>query len=486
MHDAVVVGAGAAGCVVARRLADAGRRVLLLEAGPDLRADVPDDFRSGWDFPRRHEWGLESEPDDRGESVPLRRGRLVGGTSWVTRFGVRPSLTDVDRWTCPGWTAGNALDWFRRIETDLDRPDDPWHGDSGPIPVTRYPHLADSEIAVGLTEACEAAGIPVIDDHNRPGAAGAARMPMTGRDGRRTTTADAYLPLDATPETLTLRAETTAATVAIEDGRAVGVRLLDGTLVEAERVVLCAGVYGSPVVLLRSGIGPADHLRELSLPVVADRSGVGANLADHPAVWLDPGYRSTGTGRPPLHTLVTFRSTASADDDPPDLAFWLTDPTPDSPAPELETLLLTPASRGLVRLRSPDPAASPVIRLPALDDERDLERLAEGLLRSRDLALHPAIRRIATEQPSPGLGTPDEARAWIRRERYSTPHTVGTCAMGAATDPAAVVDAHGCVHGVEGLAVVDASIIPAPPSGFPHLLVIMMAERLSAELAARW
>src|SRR4051794_13489978 len=150
MYDAVVVGAGAAGCVVARRPADAGATVLLLEAGPDLRPDVPEDFRDGWEFPRRHEWGFESEPDERGETLPLRRGRLVGGTSWVTRFGVRGSPADFARWTqrgCTGWSFEEVLPWFRRLETDLDWPGEPWHGDAGPIPVTRYREYPDSEFA---------------------------------------------------------------------------------------------------------------------------------------------------------------------------------------------------------------------------------------------------------------------------------------------------------------------------------------------------
>jgi choline dehydrogenase len=278
MYDVVVVGAGAAGCVVARRLADAGRTVLLLESGPDLRADVPPDFRDGWDFPRRHEWGFQSEPDDRGSAVPVRRGRLLGGTSWVTRFAVRGSPADFDRWAelgCAGWRFDDVLPWFTRLETDLDFPGEAWHGASGPMPVTRYPAFADSEFVDAVTQACAATGIPVIDDHNRPGAVGVSRMPMTSRDGMRVTTADAYLPAGGEPTALTIRADTPVASVALEAGRALGVRLLDGTLVEAGRVVVCGGVYGSPTLLLRSGIGPADHLRRFGIPIAADLPGVG-------------------------------------------------------------------------------------------------------------------------------------------------------------------------------------------------------------------
>jgi choline dehydrogenase-like flavoprotein len=146
----VVVGPGAAGCIVAARLAAGGRRVCVVEAGPDLRRDVPADFRDGWDFPRSHEWGFQSLPDERGQGVPLRRGKVVGGTSWVTRFAVRGALTDFGAWTrrgCAGWSFDEVLPWFRRVETDQDFPDAPWHSGDGPMPVTRYRDFPDSLFA---------------------------------------------------------------------------------------------------------------------------------------------------------------------------------------------------------------------------------------------------------------------------------------------------------------------------------------------------
>lgn len=485
--DVVVVGAGAAGCVVAARVAEAGRSVLLLEAGPDLRADVPADFRDGWGFPRREEWGYESEPDSRGQTLPLRRGKLVGGTSWVTRFGVRSSPADFARWErlgCHGWSFDDVLPWFRRLERDCEFADKPWHGDTGPMPVTRYPAIPHSEFAAAAMDACTSIDIHTIDDHNRPGAVGVARMPMTSQGGERVTTADAYLPLAAGAD-LTLRAGAQVAAVLIDAGRAVGVRLVDGTTVECGRVVVCGGVYGSPSLLMRSGIGPADHLREVGVPAVVDLPGVGANLADHPQVWLDSGSRGGSTERPQLHTLATFRSSLCAGDDPPDLALWIGDPAPDAEADaavEIEILLMTPVSRGVVRLRSADPTDPPVIRLPCLDAPGDLERLTEGLQRAHDLALAPPLRKLSAVPPSPQLRTDEDAWHWIAAERYSIPHTVGTCAMGGSPDAGAVVDPTGSVYGVDGLSVVDASVIPTAPSGFPHVVTIMLAERLSAGL----
>jgi choline dehydrogenase-like flavoprotein len=263
----------------------------------------------------------------------------------------------------------------------------------------------------------------------------------------------------------------------------VGVRLVDGTLVEGGHVVLCGGVFGSPALLMRSGIGPADHLRALGIGIVADLRGVGANLADHPQVWLDLGYRATEPAGPQLHTLARFRSSRCGPDEPPDLALWLADPeVGGDPDAALEVLLMTPASRGTVRLRSADPEAPPLIRLPGLDAPGDTERLVEGLARAQELAATPVLRHVCAGPAAPELVTDADRQAWIARERYSIPHTVGTCAMGRAPEDGAVVDPAGSVHGVEGLTVVDASVIPTACSGFPHVTVIMLAERLAEAL----
>lgn len=484
-HDVVVVGAGAAGCVMSARLAQAGRAVCVVEAGPDLRGDVPEDFRDGWDFPRRHEWGYESLPNESGEVCAVRRGKLVGGTSWVTRFAVRGAPADFDCWAregCVGWSFDDVLPWFRRIETDEDFPDEPWHGDAGPMPITRYLHRADGEFAAAAVQACEATGIAAVDDHNRPGTVGVARMPMTARDGLRVTSADAYLSIDATSPTLTVLADTLVADVIVRNGAAVGVRLANGGQIEAALVVICAGVYGSPALLMRSGIGPADHLREIGVSVAADLPGVGSNLADHPAVWLDPGNSRVPDGRPPLHTLATFRSSRCGPAESPDLALWIADPSGEPVEAEIDVLLMTPSSRGAVRLATRDPNTAPLIRLPQLNAADDYERLVEGLMRAKDIAEHPAMRSIC-DHPTTDVSTPDAVHTWVRQERWSIPHTVGTCAMGNAPDDGSVVDAHGRVHGIERLAVVDASIIPRPPSGFPHIVTIMLAERLSAEIS---
>jgi choline dehydrogenase-like flavoprotein len=487
--DVVIVGGGAAGCVVAARLSESGSRsVLLLEAGPDLRANLPDELRDGWRIPREPDWGFAAEPDARGVVEPLTRGRLLGGTSWMTRFALRGSTADYDEWAAlgnPGWGFEDVLPYFMRLEADADFGHHPWHGGRGRLPITRYLDIELTEIAAAGLEALQAVGFPRVEDHNRPGVIGAGRMPMSSRDGVRVTTADAFLPLSETPPNLTIRPDAHVAYIVFDDTRATGVRLLDGGVIEARWVVVCAGTYGSPAILMRSGVGPAEHLRSVGIPVRLDLPGIGANLADHSGLDIDCGYRAAARAEPTLHLAATFHSSATASHEAPDLMLWLSDPRGDPPIFELDVVLLRPRARGTVRLRSPDPAEPPLIELPDRCDPFDVDRLIEGYRQGLAVACRPEIRNLCSAPPSPNAHAADELANLIRADAYHFPHVVGTCSMGPRPDDGAVVDIFGQVHGTERLSVVDASIVPNGPSSFTHIPTIMIAERLSEEIAAR-
>lgn len=487
--DVVVVGAGASGCVVAARLAKAvGRSVLLIEAGPDLRHDTPSSLHDGWQLNRDFYWSIQSETDELGSRANIPRCSLVGGTSWMTRFAVRGSPADFDEWVGlgnPGWSFDDVLPFFNRIEADSDFGEQPYHGSSGPIPVDRYLELGRTEVHDAAVKGIAAIGFPAVDDHNRPGALGVGPMPMSSVKGRRVSTADAYLPGALTPGNLVVISDTLVARVLFERSRAIGVQLADGKVIEAGWVVIAAGVFGSPSLLMRSGIGPADHLRSLEIAPLIDLPGVGENLADHPGTDVDCGYDGPGRSEPILHSIATFHSPGSSADAPPDLMLWVADPIDepgDAPAFVIDVVLLKPESRGSVRLRSADAQSEPLVELPRFRHGPDLDRLVEGFQMALEVANGPEMASFCHTDPSIRREGTGEIREAIRHNSWSVPHFVGTCSMGLAKNRGAVVDEAGRVHDTERLSVVDASIIPIAPSGFTHIPTIMIAERLGEAL----
>ncbi len=503
-HDVVIVGAGTAGCVLAARVSeDPACDVLLLEAGPDyptpeqLPLDLADGSHLPSDRSSSHDWGLTSAAG-RGTGVPpvpLPRGWVVGGSSAVNgTFALRGYPEDYDAWAAAGndgWGFDQVLPVFCRLEDDLDLGDRRWHGQHGPVPIRRYPAEERSVVACTYLEAASRAGHPEVVDHNEPGAVGVGPLPVNTRDRLRMSAALTHLAPARGRPNLTVRGLAPVDRVEVDRGRVRGVRLVDGEVVGADRVVLAAGAYASPAVLLRSGIGPADDLRHLGIEPVVNLPGVGRALADHVLASVDVPVRPEPVARPNYQTMTTWRSDGS--DGLPDLHLFACGPFETNRVGDGERLLplvvglLDPASRGRVQLSSADPTDPPRIDLGYLTEPRDAEPLLAGLHEARRILATEPLRSLVTgPEISPGPDVTDDASL---RERLpglvrTYHHPVGTCRMGTDPDDGAVVDPRGRLYGVDGLAVIDASIMPSIPRANTNLPTLMIAEHLADGLLA--
>jgi choline dehydrogenase len=483
--DLVIVGGGAAGCVLAARLSEnPSLQVLLLEAGPDY-VELPPDLRDG-QGPHigSHDWGLESEPGPSGTTLRLPRGKVIGGSSTINgAFALRGSPHDFDGWSAagnPGWSWTEVLDSFNAIERDLDFGDEPFHGSHGPLPIRRYSGLERSDVAAAGHDAIAATGVPTVVDHNAPGAVGVGPVPVNEIGGIRMGAASTYLAAARGRPNLTIRGDALVDNVILRSGRAVAVRLSTGERINGDRIVLAGGAYHSPVILMRSGVGPADELKTLGITGAVNLPGVGRNLIDHPAVSLDLGYAGPAREVRRFQLVATLHNEAASRTAAPDLQLIVGGPFTDTRELFVGAALLKPRSRGRVRLRSRDPHAAPRIDLGYFTDPADLPRLADGVGKAWDVVHRPELASVSTglhTQPEPG-----EVERFVRERIWSYHHPVGTCAMGPHPDLGAVVDATGAVHGIAGLWVADASIMPDIPSANPHLATLMLAERIATWL----
>ena len=490
-HNIVVVGAGSAGCVLAARLAQRGASVQLLEAGPNYpsRSALPSDIADARVPTFSHDWGYRSVPGHVGRELPLPRGRLVGGCSATNAcLALRGSPADYDRWAAlgnEGWSFQECLPYFCASETDADFGSDSWHGATGPLPIRRYGkddrnafHEAFLSVATGLH--------PHVADHNAPGAVGVGPVPVNAVGGLRVSTALAYLPLVRGLPNFTIRANALVDRIVVRSGRAVGVHLAaTGETIEADLVVLTAGTYASPALLIRSGIGPAADIAALGLRCEANLPNVGKNLSDHP--WVpSPLSVTVPTGGPGFQAVLTWHSTGADPSGPPDLQIFAQGPfNNDGRAiASLCAVVLKPRSRGCVALRSLEPAAPPLIDLGLLTNGDDLRRICDAVRHARRLLSAPQFKAIAEQDyPSDHGQNDSELHSHVLANVRTYHHPTGTCAMG--PDPAhAVVDCSGHVHGMERLVVADASIMPEIPSANTNLPTVMIAERIAAALAA--
>lgn len=500
--DYIVVGAGSAGSVVARRLVDAGASVALVEAGgaPDNPA-IADPQRSHelWFSPE--DWAYRTAPQAgcAGRELHWPRGRVLGGSGALNgMIYVRGHRQDYDTWVqlgCPGWGHDDVLPLFKRAE-DFDRGASRYHGAGGPMRI-----ISDYErhpVNAAMVQASVDAGIPFNDDPNGAEPDGVGYVQLTIRDGRRESTYSEYVAPRAGDPRLTVISGAPARRLRFAGARCVGVEVeRDGRLeaLDADvEVVVAAGAIGSPELLLRSGLGPAAELAALGLDVVADLPGVGENLHDHLLVPVIVGsprpIPPAVPGITQLHSQIFWRSRpglVAPDIQPLCFHVPLYDPDWMAGPPDGYTLfagLIRPASRGRLRLRSADPDVGAEIDPRLLSRDADVETLVDCVELCREIVHQPGLAEWTDAElyPGPGVRARDELRDYVRRTAITYHHQVGTCRMG--LDAGAVVDPELRVHGVGGLRVADASIMPIITSGNTNAPAMMIGEKAAATILA--
>lgn len=554
--DYLIIGGGTAGCVLAARLSeDPETRVVLVEAGPNIsEASMPRTIRQAYPsrafFTREFfhpgifgRFGNAGTPAERPRSR-YEQARVLGGGSTINGLvGNRGAPADYDEWQAQGaagWNWDSVLPYFRKLENDLDR-DGPYHGQDGPMPIRRLRREETTGFTRQSFDVLKARGFAELEDQNGAWRDGVMAPTITlNAAGERASAAVCYLPEGVRARAnLTLLTETEATRLSLDAGRITGAHLRanDGTEthIPARETVLCCGAINTPALLMRNGIGPADHLAELGIAVVRDLPGVGRNLHEHPALGIScfvrPGNRHEREDR--HHTQLHLRFSSGVEGCPPsDMKMALLARSAwHRVGSQLGTFYLwvnKPFSEGVVRLTSADPGDAPEVDFRMLSDPRDLQRLREGFRYIVDVARdrgYDAVRHevfptvysdrvrkvsrptrwnafqtavlarildsfgfararlirslIAPMELEPLMRDDAALDAYMNRSVVGVWHPTGTCRMGAADDPDAVTNPEGRVHGVEGLRVCDASLMPTMVSANTNLPTMMVAERIA-------
>ena len=518
-YDVIIVGGGAAGSVLASRLAEnADTSVLVLEAGPDYPDpnNIPDDIKFGGTRyaeaqDSKHNWALRGTITEEQGEIHVAQGRVIGGGSSINGQAMQRGLPeDFEAWSALGnneWSYSKVLPFFRKSEHDLDIRDD-FHGTDGPMPVRRRQSGPTPDIQRAFREALISDGYNPTDDTNGANPAGVGVSPSNNLDGMRMSAAMTFLGPVRHRLNLTIRGGVAVRKIIIKDLKAVGVEAESGGEVfniEADKVVLCSGAIKSPHLLMLSGIGSADQMKEFGITPIHELPGVGNHLWNHlsshiafkvkdgitlsgeaDAVHYSLHYTADGSSEANDMVLRTNPVVDEREEKVPGLRTkYVTDGIPPEQVGRISCTLGLPDGSGYVRLASADPLVQPTFNYQYLQNANDIKRVREGIRMGCDLLETAAYKEVCDYRINPKDDILNDDAAldlWIRQNVGSARHVSGTCRMGPDSDPTTVVDQYCKVKGMQSLFVVDASIVPrVPRSGGLHATVLMIAER-----AADW